>query len=393
MDLVRPARGEGAAASFDFRDLLSLRALVALLDRGVSMRRIRRSVERVRERWPELERPLGALQLQDGTAERLVVRHAGSLLDPDGQLLLDFAAARGRARRRGRAAGARPRPGRATRARVVRARLPARRRERRRCPRRSRPTGARSSSSPTLADAHCNLGTAHYNRGEREAGARRPTRPRSSSTPRIARPTSISRTCSRRRAGARRRSTTTSAPCAADPCFADAHLNLALLYEKIGIPRRGARALAALPPARAGRHLGRGRAPAPARAASAEPARRAELAGRHDAEGPAAERLVLEPRLHLPDAERRPRRASSDAVTCAPRMLSAGPRCTLAARSGRSRPARSRRAARSTRARRAPTSSPSRAGGNSSREWPDRRVGAAPSARRRRSRPPRTRAA
>src|SRR5687768_14729425 len=82
MDLVRPARGKGEAATFDFRDLLSVRALVALLDRGVPMRRIRRSVERVRERWPELERPVGALQLADGTAERLVVRHRGSLLDP-----------------------------------------------------------------------------------------------------------------------------------------------------------------------------------------------------------------------------------------------------------------------------------------------------------------------
>jgi tetratricopeptide (TPR) repeat protein len=168
MDLVRPAHGKGAGASFDFRDLLSLRALVALLDRGVSMRRIRRSVERVRERWPDLERPLGALQLQEGTAERLVVRHSGSLLDPDGQLLLDFADAG--------AAEAKPV-----------SELPA-----------AAATGPTTALEwfergcqldiedgtlteaiaayrralelePTLADAHCNLGTAWYNRGDREA--------------------------------------------------------------------------------------------------------------------------------------------------------------------------------------------------------------------------------
>ena len=92
MDLVRPTAGAGSEAAFDFRDLLSLRALVALLERGVSMRRIRRSIARVRQRWPELERPVGALQLHDGAPQRLVVRDQGSLLDPDGQLLLDFAA-------------------------------------------------------------------------------------------------------------------------------------------------------------------------------------------------------------------------------------------------------------------------------------------------------------
>ncbi len=236
MDLVRPAHGQGEAASFDFRDLLSLRALVALLDRGVSMRRIRRSVERVRERWPELERPLGALQLQEGTAERLVVRHAGSLLDPDGQLLLDFADGDAEGRPVAELPAA---PGtgpttalewfeRGCQLDVESTTLPEAIEAYRRA----------IELEPTLADAHCNLGTAHYNRGERDLA-------------RTAYEAALEQYAAHREANfnlanlleeAGRREAAIhhyKRAVAADPCFADAHLNLALLYEKIGIPRRG----------------------------------------------------------------------------------------------------------------------------------------------------------
>jgi tetratricopeptide (TPR) repeat protein len=234
MDLVRPARGSGEAAAFDFRDLLSLRALVALLDRGVSMRRIRRSVERMRARWPELERPLGALQLQDGTAERLVVRHAGSLLDPDGQLLLDFAAqAPEPTVAELPAATSGPSTAlewfeRGCQLDVENATLPEAIEAYRRA----------IALEPTLADAHCNLGTAHYNRGERDAA-------------RTAYEAALEQYAAHREANfnlanlleeAGRREAAIhhyKRAVAADPCFADAHLNLALLYEKIGIPRRG----------------------------------------------------------------------------------------------------------------------------------------------------------
>jgi tetratricopeptide (TPR) repeat protein len=235
MDLVRPATGPGENARFDFRDLLSLRALVALLDRGVPMRRIRRSVERVRARWPELERPLGALRLEDG-CERLVVRHGGERLDPDGQLLLDF----------GGAPAGEPTPV---------AELPA------------AAAGPRTALEwfergcqldiedgtlvdaieayrraleldPTLADAHCNLGTAYYNRGDREAA-------RASYEAAIAQIPAhreanfnlgnLLEEAGRREAAIHhyKRAVT------ADPCFADAQLNLALLYEKIGAAKRG----------------------------------------------------------------------------------------------------------------------------------------------------------
>lgn len=236
MDLVRPTLGRGEAVSFDFRDLLSLRALVGLLDRGVSMRRIRRSVERVRERWPELERPLGALTLQDGTSERLVVRHAGAVLDPDGQLLLDFAA------RDLPAPAVAALPAAATTGPVSAlewfergcqldadsAALPEAIEAYRRA----------IALEPTLADAHCNLGTAHYNRGEREVAqaayeeaiVQYPAHREANFN--LA---NLFEEAGRREAAIHHYKRSV----AADPCFSDAHLNLALLYEKIGIPRRG----------------------------------------------------------------------------------------------------------------------------------------------------------
>jgi tetratricopeptide (TPR) repeat protein len=235
MDLVRPAHGRGDEAAFDFRDLLSLRALVALLDRGVPMRRIRRSVERVRERWPELERPLGALRVWEAAPAHLVVRHAGSWLDPDGQLLLDFAAEAGPARPVAALAHAGAAPRSALEWFELGCRLdadPATIGDAIEAYRRA------VELDPALADGHCNLGTAHYNRGEREIA-------------RGAYEAALAQDPAHREAnfnlanlleeGGRREAAIHHYKRAvkADPCFSDAHLNLALLYEKIGIPRRG----------------------------------------------------------------------------------------------------------------------------------------------------------
>lgn len=90
--LVQRTRDAGSQPTFDFRDLVSVRSIVGLLDRGVPLRRIRRSAELLRARHPELD-AIGALDLWEGS-ERVVVRHAGMLMELDGQLVLDFAAPR-----------------------------------------------------------------------------------------------------------------------------------------------------------------------------------------------------------------------------------------------------------------------------------------------------------
>ena len=86
-ELLPAASGPGG---FGFRDLVGIRALVSLLERGVPLRRIRHSVQRVRERIPELERPLDALRLGGESGMRIVFRHQGQLVDSEGQLVLEL---------------------------------------------------------------------------------------------------------------------------------------------------------------------------------------------------------------------------------------------------------------------------------------------------------------
>lgn len=88
--LVRSPAEEGDIAGFDFQDLVSVRAVLALLENGVPLQRIRQSIEILRDQVPELEQPLSALQVWGEAPRRVVVRHEGRLLEPDGQFVLEF---------------------------------------------------------------------------------------------------------------------------------------------------------------------------------------------------------------------------------------------------------------------------------------------------------------
>lgn len=170
--LVSPSRGEGGQPAFDFRDLVGLRSVVGLLERGVPLRRIRRSVEDLRERVPELEHPLGALRVWLPGSGRLVARHGDALVEPDGQLVLDFEGAGGDAAEVAAlepAAAERPDPETANAWFEEGCRTdaePSTWDEALHAYRRA------LEADPDFADAHCNLGTVHYNRGAR-AEARR----------------------------------------------------------------------------------------------------------------------------------------------------------------------------------------------------------------------------
>src|SRR3990172_3299751 len=61
--LVAPARAEDGRALYGFRDLVCVKTVLVLLENGVPLRRIRRSIEAIRERVPELDRPLEALRV------------------------------------------------------------------------------------------------------------------------------------------------------------------------------------------------------------------------------------------------------------------------------------------------------------------------------------------
>lgn len=77
-------------AAFEFRDLVCARAVLGLIDQGIPLARIRRSVDAIRETLPELDDPVGSLRVWARGSARVVVDHGGQLLQPDGQMVLDF---------------------------------------------------------------------------------------------------------------------------------------------------------------------------------------------------------------------------------------------------------------------------------------------------------------
>lgn len=86
-EAVEDDEGEGYA----FRDLVVLRAIVSLVDKGIPLQRIRRNLEMLRDRRPDLDEPAAALRVLDDASPTLVVRHDdGRLEEAGGQLLLEF---------------------------------------------------------------------------------------------------------------------------------------------------------------------------------------------------------------------------------------------------------------------------------------------------------------
>jgi len=232
--LVERSARKGEEPAFAFGDLVSLRTVVSLVDRGVPVRRIRRTVLRLRERAPEIGDPLRALRLWGESAPRVVVRHGEVWLEPDGQLVLDFEPeGEGRVRS---LADAAPEPG---------PQSPLAWFERG-CELDADPGTSQEAVKayrraialdPGFADAHCNLGTIFYNRGEREAAREAYEQALEAAPAHLEAHFNLANLLEeegRREAALRHYKRTLEA----DPLFVDAHLNLALLYEKLGLPRR-----------------------------------------------------------------------------------------------------------------------------------------------------------
>lgn len=169
-DLVSSTRGDGVesddVSDLDFGDLVCVRGILSLLEQGVSLRRIRRTVETLREHVPEIDDPLRALRVWAEGSARIVVRHDGALLEPDGQAVLDFGSESGAEdcvqtiappeRELSRAEAAEECFARgctldgdpATYAEAVECYLQG------------------IELAPDFADCHCNLGAVYYNRGD-----------------------------------------------------------------------------------------------------------------------------------------------------------------------------------------------------------------------------------
>lgn len=85
-----PTGVRGRLRFYTFRDLIGIRAAKGLLDAGLSLRSVRRSVDALRATLPAITRPLAELRvIADG--DRMVVQSGRERFEPaTGQLLLDF---------------------------------------------------------------------------------------------------------------------------------------------------------------------------------------------------------------------------------------------------------------------------------------------------------------
>jgi len=81
----------GRQRYYTFQDLIGLRAAKGLLDEGVALRSVRRSVEALRKSLPRVTRPLSTLRIT-AHGQSIVVKNDGAgAYDPTtGQLTLDF---------------------------------------------------------------------------------------------------------------------------------------------------------------------------------------------------------------------------------------------------------------------------------------------------------------
>jgi tetratricopeptide (TPR) repeat protein len=93
--LISPAKVSKRLAWFDFKEVMMARALHNLVDSGVKAAAIRRSVEEMSKWLPDAERLLLMIEASDETAPIHVRLPDGRIAEPDGQMLLDFAAENG----------------------------------------------------------------------------------------------------------------------------------------------------------------------------------------------------------------------------------------------------------------------------------------------------------
>lgn len=87
---LSPSGRRGSRRYYTFQDLIGLRAAKALIDAGVPLQRVRKSVDSLRALLPRVTRPLNELRVvADGHS--VVVRDAQGQFDPStGQGVLDF---------------------------------------------------------------------------------------------------------------------------------------------------------------------------------------------------------------------------------------------------------------------------------------------------------------
>jgi tetratricopeptide (TPR) repeat protein len=237
--LVRPSAREGERPAYGFRDLVCGKAILVLLDHGVPLRRIRRTVEAVRERIPELDEPVAQLRVWLDGSDRVVVRHGEALYEPDGQRVIDFALSPARADDVAPLAVSSGEP-------LAAGPETALEWFERGCRLDSRPETfgeaieayARAiESDPGFADAHCNLGAVHHQQDRRAEARACYERALGCDEGHVEAHLNLAN-LDEEEERPEAALTHYRAALRADPMRAETHLAVALLYERIGLRRR-----------------------------------------------------------------------------------------------------------------------------------------------------------
>jgi tetratricopeptide (TPR) repeat protein len=236
--LLEPSELEDARTAFGFGDLVSVKAVRGLLERGVPLRRIRRNLQVLRERFPGMERPLGELRIWAEGSERVVVRQDGVLLEPNGQTVLDFSTTPD--------GGIAPLGPRAPTASQALAHQMALEWFERGCKLDSHCSTYADAieayqraleADPAFADAHCNLGSVYFNQDRRAAAKDCFERALEVEPGHLEANLNLA-TLLEEEGRNEAALSHYKAALKADPLTPDIHVSLGLLYEKLGLRRR-----------------------------------------------------------------------------------------------------------------------------------------------------------
>ncbi len=90
--VIGPSVRQGVRQYFNFRDLISVKAAKELLDRGISLQSVRKSLAALRSALPHVEKPLAQLRVVSDGDRLLVISAEARAFEPlSGQLVMDFA--------------------------------------------------------------------------------------------------------------------------------------------------------------------------------------------------------------------------------------------------------------------------------------------------------------
>lgn len=87
---IRPSVRRGNRAYYTFQDLIAVKVAKGLLDAGLPLQRVRRSLTSLKIRLPEVDSPLAKLRIRCESDRVLVSATDGTFDATTGQLLLDF---------------------------------------------------------------------------------------------------------------------------------------------------------------------------------------------------------------------------------------------------------------------------------------------------------------